>query len=90
MANAIDPPVRSETVDISAATYVFTSKKITAIYCNAPGTVIGRLWGDAADSTWVVTASQYLLGCFKSVTKAGTTLTAAGNMVGVTGYPNEG
>lgn len=89
MANAIDPPVRSEVVDISSANYTFSSKAITAIYCNAAGTVIGRLVGDAADSTWVVTASQYLLGRFKSVTKVGTTLTAAGNMVGVTGFPSD-
>lgn len=94
MAGSVqDSPVRSEVVDISSGTHTFTIKTITALYNNsgAAGTIVAKLYGDSAARPWKVTAGQYLLGRFVSVSNggAGTTLTAANDIIGVTGLTSD-
>jgi len=75
---------QSEVVDISATNHSFTLKT-TAIKNNTAtdGTIVATLRFDGAARPWFVRAGDYLLGDFVSVTKAGSTLTAANAMIGV-------
>lgn len=78
-------PYRSEVVDVSSADHDF-SIAVDAIYCGAAGTVVAKLRGDSAAREWTVAAYQYLLGDWETVEKVGTTLTGAGEMIGVATY----
>lgn len=91
MDRALQAPYRSEVVDISSTDHTFTIKNITAIKNNSgvSGTVVARLWGDNADRTWKVASGELLLGRFKSVTRTGTTLTTANDLIGVTGVVSD-
>jgi hypothetical protein len=83
-------PHRSEVVDISGGAHTFTLK-VQAIYCGAAGTVVAKLRGDGAARTWKgIAAGSYLYGDFESVSNggAGTTLTAANDMIGVRFWAN--
>lgn len=71
----------SEAVDISGDDHTF-SIPVSGIYVGTAGTVVARLRGDAADSTWVAQSGQYLLGDFTIVRDAGGGTDAA-DMVGV-------
>lgn len=79
MAVNLGVPYKSEAVDISSTNHTFILK-VQAIYCGGAGTVVARLRGDSVDSTWEVTAGQYLHGDFTVVTRTGTD---ASLMVGV-------
>jgi len=88
MALPVDPPMRSELVDISSTDHTFTIKEITGLWIgNTAGDVVGRLWGDSADSTWPVAANTMLPGRFKLIRKTNTT---ASTIRGVSGLPNDG
>jgi hypothetical protein len=79
MALELTVPASSETVDISSIDHTFTLP-VTAIFVGnstgADATVVATLQGDATSRAWGPFPSgnsTYLLGCFKSVTKSGTT-----------------
>jgi hypothetical protein len=87
---ALNPPVRSEVVDISSTDHTFAITNITAIYNNSgtTGTVVAKLVGDSASRPWKVVAGQYLIGRYTVVERSGTTLTATNDLIGVTGLPS--
>lgn len=80
-------PKSSEVVNISSTDHTFTSPSIVALHnaTSAGGTVVAQLMNDATSRPWFIPAGGYVYGCFKKVIKAGTTLTAASAIIGVTG-----
>ena len=78
-------PIASEVVDVSAGDHTFT-KRIHAIRCDAAGTVVAKLREDTTANPYNVAAGEVLIGEFVTVEKVGTTVTAAGALVGLK-YP---
>lgn len=78
-------PIASEVVDVSAADHPFT-KRVHAIRCNVAGNVVARLREDTTANTYTVAAGEVLIGEWVEVEKTGTTVTAAGALVGLV-YP---
>jgi hypothetical protein len=68
----VETALKSEAIDVSVADQTI-SIVCHAIYCGASGTIVGRLVGDAADSTWSVIGGTYLHGAFTVIRKTGTT-----------------
>lgn len=78
-------PYASEVVDVASTDHAF-ALKVAGIYCNAAGDVVAKLRGDSAARTWKVQQYQVLRGDFEEVVKVGTTLTTAGDMIGLAEY----
>lgn len=81
----VNEPFKTEVVDISTTDHTFTLK-VQSIYCNATGTLIVELKGDADGTSrpYEVTQGQVLFGAFRKVVLSGTSaaLQAANKLIG--------
>jgi len=84
-----DRPYKTEVVDIGAGDHVFAAPHVTAIYCNATGTVSAKMRGDSAFLPYQVFPGKELLGDWVAVEKAGTSLTNANDMIGLINEPDD-
>lgn len=92
MQSWLDPPRRSEIVNISSADHVFAIKTITELHnaTGTAGTVVVRLHGDGTtDSNRYLPAGGVIRGMFERVVRSGTTLTGAGAIVGTSSHSTD-
>lgn len=70
----------TEVVDISSADHTFV-RSVRAVYVSVTGTVVGRLPGDSADTTWTNVPVGDFLRAFTKITRTGTTATVLYGLV---------